>query len=282
MTRARTRARGRRRGRPTPDSIQAPPPRESRFAEVATWEPIDLSQAMVVVGFPTFGLVGSIATAYLVDSLKLREVGAMLSTAFPPAAVVKEGVGSSPVRVFIGDVKCGPRGECEQLCIVESTIAPPPKATTRLAYALVEWAQAHRARQLVCLEGVKMEAGEADEARIFGVANDPNGRKMLDTLKVTPPADGLMMGLGGVALYAARALGQPALCLIAETRENFPDARGAAKLLEVLQPLVPLMGIDERPLLEQAEILEKVFRELRTKQSQATKELAEPADVMFG
>ncbi len=237
---------------------------------------------MVVVGFPTFGLVGNIATAYLVDSLGLREAGAMLSTAFPPAAVVKEGIGSSPVRVFIGDMKCGPGGECERLCVVESTIAPPPKATTRLSYALVEWAREHGARQVICFEGVKMEEGQGEEARVFGVASDPIGRKMLDALNVSPPVDGLMMGFGGVALYAARALGQPALCLMAETRENFPDARGAAKLLEILQPLVPLIGIDERPLLEQAQILEKVFRERRAQQSQATKEIAEPVDMMFG
>ncbi len=237
---------------------------------------------MVVVGFPTFGLVGNIATAYLVESLGLREVGAMLSTAFPPAAVVKEGIGSSPVRVFIGDIKCGPGGECEQLCVVESTIAPPPKATTRLSYALVEWAKEHGARQVICLEGFKMEESQGTEARIFGVASDPVGRKMLDGLKVSTPVDGLMMGLGGVALYAARAIGQPALCLMAETRENFPDARGAAKLLEILQPLVPLIGIDKQPLLEQAEILEKVFRERRAQQSRATKELAKPVDMMFG
>lgn len=36
-----------------------------------------------------------------------------------------------------------------------------------------------------------------------------------------------------------------------------------------------------RPFLEQAEILEKVFQEQRKKQSQVTKDLAQPIDMMF-
>lgn len=105
---------------------------------------------------------------------------------------------------------------------------------------------------------------------------------MLERLKVPPQKEGVLVGLGGVLLYAARANGQPALCLLAETREGFPDARGAAKLLEILQPLVPLLKIDERPLLEQAQVLEAMFRAQIERSKKAERELAPPTDVMFG
>ena len=75
-----------------------------------THEPIDLNQALVVMGFPSVGFVGSIATAHLVNSLHLREVGSVLSHAFPPTAVVREGICTSPVRVYLGDVVCGVDG----------------------------------------------------------------------------------------------------------------------------------------------------------------------------
>lgn len=249
---------------------------------VLTWEPFDLRKALVVVGFPSFGLASSIATSYLIDSLHLREIGGVVASSFPPAAVVQDGVASSPVRIFVGDVTCGPGGRCEQLCVVHSNMAPKPSILTPVARAVVAWAKEHGAQEVVCLEGFKQEAGSAAETRIFGAASDPQGREMLGMIKVAPYADGLLAGFGGVALYAARAIGQPALCFLVETRQGFPDARGAARLLETLKPLVPLVKINERPLLEQAEIIEAVSRDQRAKASRAERDLSPPEDVMFG
>ncbi len=249
---------------------------------VVTWEPVDLSQALVVVGFPSVGLVGSIATSFLVDSFKLREVGALISPTFPPTAVVHDGIGASPVRIFIGDVVCGPDGTCEQLCVIVSNMTPKPAMIAPLAHALVTWAQEHGGRELVCLEGLSLEGGPGEVGRIFGLASDANGRRMLESLKVAPHGEGVLVGLGGVLMYTAAAYGQPALCFLAETREGFPDARSAAKLLEALQPLVPLLKIDERPLLEQAQVLETMFRQQVERSKRAEKELAPATDVMFG
>ncbi len=249
---------------------------------VVAWEPIDLRKALVVVAFPGVGLASSIAATYLVDSLRLREVGGLLGSSFPPSAIVQGGVGSPPVRLFIGKVTCGPDGRCEQLCVIQSTMAPKPSMLTPIALAIVAWAKEHGAEHVVCLDGVKRESGLEGEAQVFGVASDPEGRKMLDHLNVPPYTDGILVGIGGVALYAARALHQPALSLLVESRESLPDARGAARLLETLRPLVPLVNIDERPLIEQAGIIEAVFREQKAKSSRAQKELAQASDVMFG
>ncbi len=255
-------------------------PRDS--ISIVTWEAVDLSQALVVVGFPSFGLASSIAASYLIDSLHLREVGGVLAASFPPMAVVHDGVGSSPVRVFIGDVVCGPDSKCEQLCVVHSNMAPKSSILTTVAYAVVAWAKERGAQQVVCLEGLKQEDASGKEIRVFGAASDADGRKMLGMLKVPPYANGLLVGFGGVALYVARALGQATLSLLVETREGFPDSRGAARLLETLQPLVPLVEINERPLLEQAEIIEAVFRDRIARSSRAGKDLPQAEDVMFG
>lgn len=282
MTRPST-ARGRAKSRaPVVPSRKVPASPDPQAISVATWEPVDLRQALVVIGFPSVGLVGSIATAYLVDSLRLKEIGAVISTTFPPTAVVHDGIGSSPIRIFMGDVVCGPDGNCEQLCVIVSNMTPKPAMVAPLAHALVSWAREHGARELVCLEGLSVEGGPSEEARILGLASDETGRGMLELLMVPPQSDGLLVGLGGVLLYAARAVRQPALCLLAETREGFPDARGAAKLLEVLQPLVPLLKIDEKPLLEQAQVLEAAFRDQISRTKRAEKELTTPTDVMFG
>ncbi len=254
------------------------------FAPV-TWESVDLSQALVIVGFPSVGLVGSLATAHLISTNAPKQVGAVLSPHFPPSSVVSGGISSSPVRIYLTDLVCGLDGVCDQLCIVHSDIVPKPANIPALAYAVVAWAQDHRARNLVCLEGLtasKPASVPNAEPRVFGVASGPASRESLTKLKVSALEDGLLTGIGGVALYAARAVGLPALCLVAESRKEFPDARGAAKLLEALQPLVPLVHIDERPLLDQAQVLESVYKAQVQQQNAAVKDLSDRADIMYG
>ena len=248
---------------------------------VATWAPLDLSQALVIMGFPTVGLVGSIATAHLVESLRLREVGAVLSPALPPAAVIRDGIGTSPIRVYLGDMMCGIDGRCDQLCVIHSDITPKSTVVSALAYSLVAWAKARRARQLVCLEGLKTEAS-GGEAHILGIASDAEGRNLLQRLKIDSLENGLLTGIGGVALYAARAQDLPALCFLAQTHEDIPDARGAARLLELLDPLVPLVPINTLSLYAKAQALEAAFREQLEHSSRAMKDLTQRADMMYG
>jgi len=249
---------------------------------IVTWEPLDLSKALVVVGFPGLGFAGSIAAGYLVDSLRLKEVGYVISPAFPPTAVVDNGISASPIRVFLGDVVCGPDGSCDQLCVILSFIAPSPRVTTALAHSLAMWAKAHRARHLVWFEGVKAEGLPVGEPQVTGVASDEAGRKMLEMLNIPRSPDGVRVGVGAVAVYAARVQSQPALCFFAETREDFPDARAAVRLLETLQPMIPIVKIDGRPLLERAQVLEGVYRSQADRSKATVRSLSESADVMFG
>ena len=248
----------------------------------ATWEPLDLSQALVVVGFPSVGLVGSIATSHLAESLKLQEVGAVTSPNLPPTAVVADGVALSPIRIYLGNVVCGPEGDCQQLCVVHSDVAPKAEFVTPLATALVAWAKERGVRGIVCLEGLKSQEGGDEDVPVFGAASDPQGRRLLGKLQVPPLEDGLLTGIGGVALYAARAQGVPALCLLAESRTDLPDARGAARLLERLHPFVPLVPIDERPLYEQARAFEAEFQKQLERSKRAANDLSNRADLMYG
>jgi len=51
-----------------------------------------LKGAMMVVGFPTHGLVGSVAASYLVHSLDMTLVAYMTSEEFPPTVIMEEGI----------------------------------------------------------------------------------------------------------------------------------------------------------------------------------------------
>ncbi len=64
---------------------------------------VSLKDSVVVEGFPDVGLAGTLAASYLVEQLKLDEVGHVESKLFPPVMVLHKGVISDPFRIFAKD-----------------------------------------------------------------------------------------------------------------------------------------------------------------------------------
>ncbi|MCK5030604.1 MAG: PAC2 family protein, partial [Thermoplasmatales archaeon] len=52
---------------------------------IMEYKEVDLSNSMLVVAFPTVGLISSIAGHFIIDSLKLDEIGTIVSKHFMPA-----------------------------------------------------------------------------------------------------------------------------------------------------------------------------------------------------
>ena len=59
------------------------------------------------------------------------------------------------------------------------------------------------------------------------------------------------------------------LCLVAQAHKDYPDARAAAKVIENINPLVPLMLLDTKPLREKARQIEAEVRRTLQQQQQA-------------
>ena len=55
---------------------------------------------ILIKGSPGIGLVGNIASQYIVNELKMTYLGAISSRHFPPLAVLLGGVVNMPVRIY--------------------------------------------------------------------------------------------------------------------------------------------------------------------------------------
>ena len=70
--------------------------------KIIDFEDVELKGATVIAGFPSIGLVSTIAANYLIDALNLRQIGCMQSSHFPALSVVHTGEPLSPVRIYAG------------------------------------------------------------------------------------------------------------------------------------------------------------------------------------
>lgn len=222
----------------------------------------DLSNALMVIAFPSVGLVGSIAGSFIVKQLKLEEIGMIQSPDFLPVTIIHNGKPSPPVRLYASKKKCGPDGSCEQIVVVLSEFAPPPKTIKDLADALLRWAKAKQCKIILTLEGMQVQKREENQdAKIFGVGSTPGIKKILKKNGIMPTEEGIIVGLSGILLLEGVVQKQDIICMLAETQTAYPDSRAAARLMEKIDMFLPLIKIESDPLYKEAEKIEKKITE---------------------
>ena len=235
-----------------------------------------LRGAMMVVGFPTHGLVGSVAASYLLHALDMQPIAYMISEEFPPTVVMEEGIVSAPIRLYASKLVCGVDRSCDQLVVVIADIQPPVEMLNALGRVLLDWAEAKGIHLIVAIEGQPIETEVGADARIVAMANRA-AAPLLEKYRFAA-ANGVVTGLAGGLLLGAINRTTPVLCLVAQAHKDYPDARAAAKIIETVNPLVPLIALDTKPLREKARQIEgEVRKTLRqTKESMANMREASP------
>ncbi len=223
---------------------------------VTEYSKMDCKNAMVLVGFPSLGLVSSIATNFIVRTLGLKRLAGISSPDFPPYAMVQEGFPMPPVRIYGGDRQCDENGEnCEHLIVITAEFLPKMEMHYPMTKLILEWCEENEVETIVTMEGIG--SAEADPATVWGVGSNPQMKEMMKKYDVKPMDEGMVRGLSGIMLYEGAARGMNVLTLMGPARMDMPDARGAAKLMEKITLMLPELDLDTEPLLKEAEELEK-------------------------
>jgi len=218
----------------------------------------DVSNAMVIVSFPTVGLVSTIVANFLVSNMKLERIGAFESEDFYPAAIIQDGLPSPPVRIYAGDHVCGKDQDCDQLVVISSELPIKPSSFTALADKILAWCKAHKCKLIVTIEGINStEPLDGKEIEVFHVGSNKVADKYLKVLSSKPLENGMVSGLSGVLLYKANMIDYPVASLLAEAHAEFPDSRSSAEVLRMLDKLVPQIKMDLDPLIKQAKLIEE-------------------------
>lgn len=238
--------------------------------EIVEYKDVDLSNSMLVAAFPTVGLISSIAGHFIIDSLKLDEIGTIVSKHFMPATVIHKSKPSPPVRIYAGSKTCGPDGSCDQLAVIISEFMPPWDIIKPLVDKILEWSDEKGCKTIVALEGTHA-VGDRKEKKlqIYGVGSTSSMKNLLKKYKIGQTQEGMITGVTGVLLYEGVLMHRDVLCLLAEAHSSYPDSRAAGNLLEKLDVMLPGIKIDPEPLYKEAEDIENKIRKFM-KQSKPT------------
>ncbi len=215
----------------------------------------DLKDGMAIIGFPSVGLVSSIASNFIVRTMKLERRAAIISKDFPPFTIIHEGVPSPPVRIYAGHRDCEHKGEkCEKLAVITCEFMPQPNLIKELSNIILGWCKKMEISTILTLEGINI-AGEA-EAKVFGVGTTERTRGMLGNYEIKELREGMVTGISGLLLSEGERYQMDVICLLGSARTDVPDARGAANLLDVVGDMLPEIKLDPEPLIKEAELIE--------------------------
>src|SRR5437660_554665 len=108
--------------------------------------------------------------------------------------------------------------------------------------------------------------------------NAPN----LVQVGITVFEEGVITGVAGVLLNEGRKRDFDVITLLSEAHPDYPDARAAARAIEVIDKLLLHTELDARPLYEEAERIELQLKNIHH-QTEVAKKPSEPArPSMYG
>jgi uncharacterized protein len=229
----------------------------SESVKIVEKKPIP-SEATMLIGLPDVGLVGLIATSYLITELKLEEVAYMDSDLLPPVVVLHKGLPHAPLRIY-GN---------QNLIAVISELAVPVPAIYSIMRKIVDWGQEKKVKRIVSMGGIPVESRQAiTEPQVFGAASN---QELLDTLTkrgLNLMNEGYIVGPQALSMRYSISKKVPAIAILAQSFYNYPDPEAAAMALKEFSRIFEIK-VDVAKLLEKGEEIRLKARDIMKRTQQ--------------
>ena len=242
----------------------------SESVEIVEKKPVP-SEATMLIGLPDVGLVGLIATSYLISELNLEEIAYMDSDLLPPVVVLHKGLPHAPLRIY-GN---------QNLIAVISELAVPVPAIYTVMREIVDWGQAKKVRRIVSMGGIPVENRQAiKEPQVFGAASN---QELLDTLTkkgLSIMNEGYMVGPQALSMRYSISKRVPSVAILAQSFYNYPDPEAAAMVLKEFSRVFEVK-VDVSKLLEKGEEIRLKARDImkRTQEEMTRMKKAQEYDL---
>ncbi len=208
---------------------------------------VDLKNPILIEGFPGLGMVGSIATNYLVKKLKAKKLAVLYSPHFPYHVIVNK---KGSVRLLRGEFYYYKNefGENDFIFLVGDSQPQTIEGQFEVANCILDFVETKKVKMVVTIGGYRNEVEETPKV-VAVSTNEVLFEKALKAKAQSSEAGTPIVGTAGLLLGLAKFRNIDAVCLLGETRGYLPDPNTAKSVLNILNGLigtsVDLNGLDE-------------------------------------
>jgi uncharacterized protein (TIGR00161 family) len=220
---------------------------------------------IIIQGFPSFGLVGTIATGFLIDHLGAKPIGEIVVKEIAPMIAIHKNSIIKPLEIYY---------DKKNNIIILNALMNVSGIEWDIAETILKMANELKSKEIITLEGVaSQEMTTAPKAYFYST-------KCTEKMKkegLVELNEGVVLGV--TASLLLRNKNNNISCIFAETHTDLPDSKAAAKVIEVLDKHLGL-NIDYKPLLKRAEEFETKIKGMMEKGKKSV-QLAKEKEVNY-
>jgi uncharacterized protein (TIGR00162 family) len=221
---------------------------------------VELKNPILIEGLPGLGLVGKIATRYLIKKLGAKKFAFLYSPHFPYFVLVNK---KGSVRLLRGTFFFlrNQTGGNDLVLFTGDSQAQTIEGQYEISDCILDFAMLHNVKVIVTVGGYRMEV--KDKPKVIAAAtNEELLNEALQARAVLSSMGNPIVGTAGLILGLSRFKKIDALCLLGETRGYLPDPKAAKSVLEVLKTMLSL-NIDLAGLNEEIDKADKMITRLQ-------------------
>lgn len=204
----------------------------------------------LVLGFPGFGLVGTIATKFLIEHLDVKKIGEIESNRLLPLAAIHKNRLIGPLDLFYNK---------KYNIVVMQTLSELAGSEWKITEIIEELTRTLNAKEIIILEGLPSNNVKGSLKTYFYSSNNA---KAGEKLGLPVLQEGVMMGV--TATVMLRLEETPISVILAESPSKFPDSEAAARTIQALDKYWN-MDIDYKPLMKAAKNFESMLKDMMDK-----------------
>ena len=216
------------------------------------------SDATMIIGLPDVGLVGLIATSYIISELNLEEIAYMDSDLLPPIVVLHDGLPQAPLRIY-GN---------QNIIAVISELAVPAPAIYNIIRKIVDWGEEKKVKRIVSMGGIPIESRQSiKEPKVFGTASSQELLNTIEKKGLKILNQGYIVGAQALSMRFSINRKMPSIAILAQSFYNYPDPQAAAMALKELLKISDI-NVDVSKLLERGEEIRLKARDIMKRTQQ--------------
>ena len=210
---------------------------------------------LFIIGFTGVGLVGTIVVNELIQQLKMKQIGYVLSEDLPPITLFYEGILQHPFRIYYS----------KEYNIIVSICEVPfnPGSYIDLSRTLMDWALHNKIQDVIVLQGMADESYQLSDKKppIYAAAEKEILDKILTQGVIRPPS-GVLLGAEAAMLNECLNNQLNGAVFLTPANPKYPNPEGAGVILEKLGEIYKF-PIKLDALLKQSAEIKKKLSELQ-------------------
>lgn len=242
--------------------------------EIMLHKPMNFKGYTLIEGFPGAGLVGPMAASYMIEKLRMANVGYIESDLFPPIAAVHDGIPMHTARLY-ADSK-------NKLLVVFSEFTIPQSVIYQLANEVLSFVRKNGIVKIISMGGMPSQK-QTDQAYVISL--DQDLLKKATKLGLKQVKEGVIAGVNALLVVGAKEFNIPTITVLVEVNPIIMDPKYAEVAINGLKKLIGIQ-IDLSELEQESKEVEARIRDIVKKAkdshehyNKATEEASGPPSI---